>query len=303
MSCAIITCGGIGDVCQALSAATLFEAEHNRKADIYVNSHIEILDFIKKCTYFNVFQCPSRTNEYKDPENPLNLPKTFLDNLINEYDAVYSCWPDSLTLAWHAFPWKDYVRTYKAFMQTKVSLKANENFKHEAIKPNTKNIFIHVTSITMEKNYPLPKLQALVNLFNKVGYNIIIARTSQWKGSPLPFFCQGNYIDLVDRPLEETINILNKCDYFIGIDSAYAHISFHLQIPRIVLQQRYQTPYHIIRYHETCEDDMPLESPLESIFNRVMLNLTEPLTSAIPAYVQIPYQADMRNLLIKKDFT
>jgi ADP-heptose:LPS heptosyltransferase len=151
----------------------------------------------------------------------------------------------------------------------------------------------------MEKNYPLPALQELINKLNGTNYNVIISRTSSWKGTPLPFFLQGKYYDLVDRPIKEVMNVLNCCDYFIGIDSAFSHIAYHLNKPRMVLQYN-QNPYHVVRYHENLNHDLPLNVSPDHIFNRVMLNLKDPLTQALPAYMNIPYQTNTKQLLFKK---
>lgn len=300
MSTAIITCGGIGDVLESVKAGVVHMAHNQEPVDIYINSHQEIIDFVQKCTYFPAFPCPERTNSFKDVENPLNLPPLFLDSLFEKYDSVYSCFPDSLGQAPFAFPWFKFVKSYKEFLKTKVDIRTEHFFRYAAINSDTKNIFIHATSITMEKNYDLSKLQKLVNLFNKTNYNLIIARTSTWKGAQLPFFCQGKFYDMVDRPIGEVVDVMDKCDYFVGIDSGLAHISYHLGLPRLVLQQHFGQPFHISRYHEDVTDDLPLGVEPEHIFNRVMLNLRDPLTQAIPAYIAIPYTANTKQLLYKK---
>lgn len=305
MQAAIITTGGIGDVLHGLIAATLWFDKHSKwctqavSPHIYVNSHQEIVDFINKCTYFKAYPCPARVNNFRDAENPLNLPSGFIDNLFNSYNNVYSCFPDALGQAAFSFPWFQYVKSYKGFLQTKIRIKTQENFIHEAINKNTKNIFIHPTSVTFQKNYPLMALQELINKLNSSNYNVIISRTSQWKGTQLPFFLQGKYYDLVDRPIEDVVNVMNNCDYFVGIDSGLSHIAYHLGLPRLVLQYD-NNPYHIARYHEDVTDDLPLSSSPEQIFNRIMLNVRDPLTYSLPAYMQIPYNFNTKQLLYKK---
>lgn len=299
MSCAIISTGGIGDTLLALSAATRYQRHNDEPIDIYVNSHQEILDFVNKCTYFRAFPCPERKNQFQDPENPLNLPKEFLDKLFKEYGLVYSCFPDSLGRAPFDFPWFKYVKSYKEFLRTKVHIKT-QNGKSPAINPNTKNIFLHATSVTMEKNYSLSALQNLVTMLNTTNYNVIICRTSSWKGTQLPFFCKGNFYDMVDRPIEEAVSTLASSDYFIGIDSSFAHLAYHLEVPRLVLHQHFNQPFHISRYHEDTGDDLPLNTSPEQIFNRVVLNIKQPYTLVIPSYLNIPHNVNAKQLLYGK---
>lgn len=309
MNAAFIGSGGIGDVLQTLIAATLFR---NRYAgygmgsldrggvQIYINSHKEIYDFVKKCTDFEVFQCPERGVAFPDTENSLNLPQDFLDNLFKKYDKVYAVTPDFLFQAPFSFPWFHYCKSYKRFLQIPVQLQTDYKFKHEAINPNTKNVFLNMTSVTMEKNYSFPALQKLVDFFAKSNYNVIIARISNWKGTPIPFLLQGKFYDLVDRPIDEVVNILNKCDYFCGIDSGFSHIAYHLGLPRLILQYQFNQPFHIARYQNDTTDCIPLNSTPETIFNRIMLNLRDPITEAIPAQFNIPYQTNTKQLLYKK---
>jgi hypothetical protein len=298
MSCAIITSGGIGDCLESLKAASLYQLHNDEPVEIYVNSHQEIVDFINKCTYFPALRCPERKNNFNDAENPLNLPKEFLDGLFKEFSSVYSCFPDSLGTAPFDFPWFRFVKSYKEFIRTKVHFRPPTI--SPAINPDTKNIFIHATSITPEKNYSLSSLQSLVSLLNSLNCNIIICRASQWKGEKLPFFCKGKFYDLVDRPIEEAVSTLQRSDYFIGIDSSFAHIAYHLGIPRLVLQQHFNQPFHLARYHEDVTDDIPLNIGPEQIFNRVALNLREPYTMAIPAYLNIPHNVNTKQLLYRK---
>jgi hypothetical protein len=301
MSVAIITAGGIGDCLMAVQAATLYQSINLEPVEIWVNSHQEIVDFINKCTYFPAFKCPEHHNKFHDPENPLNLPKDFLDGLFTKHTNVWSAFPDSLGQCAFAFPWYRFCKNYKAFLRTKIHVKQYpRSFENLALNPDTKNIFIHATSITLEKNYQMTKLQKLVNMLNTTNYNVIICRTSEWKGTPLPFFCQGKYYDLVDEPIDKVIYTLRKSDYFIGIDSGPAHVAYHLDVPRIVLHNNFNIPMHLVRYHEDSSDDLPLNVEPEVIFNRVMLNLKDPLTYAIPSYLTIPHNANTKQLLFKK---
>lgn len=312
MKSAFITAGGIGDTLQTLQAATLFYDKNiekfqinptslpvPRRPDIYVNSHQEIVDFVNKCTYFSAYSCPERVGGFKDSENPLNLKTDFLDELHKKYDKVFAVTPDFLFQAPLSFPWFEYCKSYKRFMQTQVYTKTQDDFCHDAINPNTKNIFFNFTSVTLEKNYSLPFVQKIIDLFNKTSYNIIIARTSNWKGTPIPFFAQGRFYDLVDKPIEEVMGVLNKCDYFCGIDSAFSHISYHLGLPRLILQYQYNQPFHIVRYQNDTTDCIPLNVPPEQVFNRIMLNLRDPITQALPQF-NIPYQTNTKQLLFKK---
>lgn len=297
MSSAFIVTGGLGDSLLGLCAPTHWQMHNDEPIKIYVNSHQEICDFVEKCTYFDAEMCPARTGGFPDPENPLNLPPEFLDQLHKEHEHVWSSFPDSLGQAPFGFPWFQYVRSYKEYMRTKVSLRCGTVKSPAQTK---KHIFLHMTSVTLEKNYSLTKLQTLVNIFNQTNYEVVIARTSQWKGTPLPFFCTGKYIDLVDQPIERICMEIRDSDYFVGIDSSMAHIAYHIGIPRIVLQQHHNSPFHLVRYHEDVCDDMSLESSPEQIANRVLLNLKDPLTENIPAYLSIPANVSTKQLLYKK---
>lgn len=296
MSCAFIVTGGLGDALLGLIAPTLYQLHNEEPIRIFVNSHQEIVDFINKCTYFQAEKCPERTGGFADPENPLNLPPEFLEKLHKDYDHVYSCFPDALGQAPFAFPWFKYAKSYKDFMRTKVHMKVNQLFTPR----NTKIVFIHATSVTLEKNYPLTKLQRLMDMFNKTHYAVELARTSSWKGAPLPFFCMGVYKDIVDRPIEEVVSLMAQADYFIGIDSGLAHIAYHLGLPRVVLQQHFNQPFHLARYHQDPTDDLPLDIPPEVIFTRAMLNIKDPITQAIPAYLNLPPNVNTKQLLYKK---
>lgn len=291
---AIIVTGGIGDVLVGLQAGMLIGPE---KCHIFVNSHKEILDFVQKCTYFHVLPCPERQPLLPDAENPLNLPRQFLKGLHQDYQKVYSCFPDGLGLNPFAFPWYQYVKSYKEFLRVKIPIKVNV-LDHGNAPPI--NVFCNFTSVTLEKNWPLPKVQKFVDFLNKTRYNVIIARTSGWKGVQIPFFCVGKYYDLVDLPIETVVNALAKCNYFVGIDSGLAHIAYHLGIPRVVLQRHFNTPWHIVRWQNETDCCLPLEAGAEMVLDRLMLNLRNPITVAIPSNISVPALVNAKQMLIQK---
>jgi hypothetical protein len=299
MSLALITAGGIGDSLFAVQCAALYEYHNDGPIHIYVNSHQEIVDFINGCTFYKGIRCPDRVNKLPDPENPLCLPKEFLDQLYSNYDEVYSAFPDALGQAPFSFPWFRYTKAYKNVLKTKIHVKTGI-LNCDTIDKNTKNVFLNLNSITIEKNYPLTEIQKLVNILNQTEYNVIIARCSSWKGQPLPFFCQGKYCDLVDKSIDEVVSTMSHCDYFCGIDSGLSHVAYHLDIPRIVLHQQYNQPFHLARYHEDVMEDMPLNSSAEQIAHRIILNLRDSVTTALPTYFNIPCLTNTKQLLFKK---
>lgn len=300
MKAAFIVTGGIGDF--LLSTPSIVSWKNNHPfddLDIYVNSHKELLDFILKCTDFNAFICPPRLNVLKDPESPLNLGTHFLDSLFKKYEEVYSLCPDSLGQMPFSFPWFKYSSNYEDFTLLKCPLKLFNKFNHTALNPDTKNILIHATSVTFEKNLSTPVLQKLVDLFSTTNYNLIIVRTSTWQGTPIPFMVKGKFHDVVDQSIEITANLVANSDYVVSIDSAISHLAYHLSKPRLILHYN-QHPIHLVRYHSLISQELSINTPPEQIFNRVMLNIRDPITQKIPASLNIPYQTNTKQLLYKK---
>lgn len=300
MKAAFIITGGIGDF--LLSSPAIISWKNRVPLDnfkIYVNSHKELLNFINECTPFHAFPCPTRLNVLKEPENPLNLGIDFLDELFQENDKVYALCPDSLGQMPFAFPWYDYDSNYEDFSLLKCPISFYNNFTHEALNQNTKNILIHATSVTFDKNLPMPALQKLIDLFAQTNYNVIITRTSQWQGTPIPFMVQGKFHDIVDQPISRLVNFVAHSDYVISIDSAISHLAYHLNKPRLTLNYN-QHPLHLVRYHTLISQELTTNTSPEQIFNRVMLNLRDPITQKIPASLNIPYQTSTKQLLYKK---
>lgn len=293
MKTAIIGVGGLGDILRVAQAATLIGG-----ATIYVNSHKEVYDFCDKSLFFPAKECPKRNAFFKESEHPLNLPKEFIDELFSSYSNVYFAAPDDLGTASLSFPWFKYVDSYKDYVRIKVPIRV-----HPVINPIPKvrkRIFIHATTVTMEKNYSLTYLQALVDLLNKTPYEIVIARTSKWKGTELPFYLEGKYIELVDRPIEECIYYLNSSDYFFGVDSSFSHVAYHLNLPRLIVLNNYHNPIHICRWQEDISDTLPLDAQPEMVFNRIMLGMKDPITQTLPTFFNIPHTVNTKQLLYKK---
>ncbi len=297
MNAAFIVTGGLGDFLLSSPAIVHWHLK-GHVAHVHVNSHNELFDFVKKSTLFKAFKCPKRLSVLKEPENPLNLGTAYLDTLFREYDRVYALCPDGLGQMPFAFPWFDYVSNYEDFTLTKMPI-LHSNDKPEAINPDKKNVLIHATSVTLEKNIPFPTLQRLVDLFGQTDYNLIITRTSEWQGTPIPFFVNGKFVDVVNQPITELVKLVAHADYVISIDSAVSHLAYHLSRPRLNLAYN-QNPFHLVRYHTNIAQELSIHNSAEQIFNRVMLNMRDPITQKIPASVNIPYQTSTKQLLFKQ---
>jgi len=301
---AIIVCGGIGDVLYGLRAATILKniphkEESDVGIDIFVNSHSEITDFINTCTEFKAKQCPERDNLMPEPENPLNLPMEFIDQLYKDYNMVFACFPDGLGLNPFAFPWYAFCRTYKDFLRTRVKITIpTEVLNAESVSGRA--VFIHANSVTPQKNWPLSELNKLIGMFNGTNFHPVVARLSRWKGEPIPFYCAGNFTDLCDKPIVNVLAHLLFAKHAICIDSGLAHCAYHLGVPRTVLQQHFQQPFHMVRWQEDTSDMIPLGATAEQIFNRVMLTIKEPMAYMIPPYLAIPANVNKKQLFAQK---
>lgn len=120
----------------------------------------------------------------------------------------------------------------------KIWTNAQETLKTSLIKHRIGDkpvVSIHCTSSQTSKNYSLKSWQIIVKALIDKGYCVIEIGLK-----PNIQLSSKSFIDVTQEnlSLSESINILKLSNYFIGIDSSFAHVANAINIPSIILLGR-----------------------------------------------------------------
>ena len=294
----IIGCGGIGDLILSQQCGHLISQGYDPKRPLvyfYYPVRDEVFRVIQYLFPLNSHQI---SEEY-DRGNNFEKDEKYRDMFKKDHpylDIVYWVVPDLLFVNNYAFNYKKYNIDIQTIKSTRVLL----NSRYPAQK------IIYCALATSTPNYHYPYLRQLfIDLAGALpSHTIYFPNITKWGGKELSFGDLTNLpsnIYIHDNPdFIESLEVLKKSEYCICTCNGTSHISYHLGIPRLILDPQFERPAWVARWKENESECIDRLIDPGTIARIVKTNIEMPQTSLIDRKYLLYDQDWERVLMLKK---
>jgi hypothetical protein len=290
--------GGIGDTLLGRQCGYFAERAGDEVSFFYPVRE-EIFRVIKHF-FPNSIQIGEAFDSGNNFEKDITYRNQFRDLHLNkDYDqTIYWVVPDLLFANDHAFDYKKYNIDIQTIKSTKVLLNQR--------KPIEKIVYCALATSTPNYEYPYIRY-FLKDLSDRLpDYKIYFPYVSNWSGKSL------NFGDLTGLPKNvwvhenpdflESIEILKKSCYCVCSCNGPSHISYHLGIPRLILDPQFMRPAWVARWKENESECVDRHIDPDTASYIVATNIRIPQTTLIDRKFLLNKTIDWKQALFLKKF-
>jgi hypothetical protein len=295
MNIAMIGCGGIGDC--LLSYQCGYHAETLGHEIWYFhpvrNEVFRVLNHI----FPNCKQIDESYDEGNNFEKDVRVRAKFMKEYQN-FDVYYWVVPDLLFNNDYTFPYWQFDIHPQTIKQTRV---LTHKWKKDIYNP-----IIYCALATSTPNYDYPYLrQLLIDLAGSLSsHTIYFPNITKWGDKELSFGDLTNlpsnvWID--DNPdFLDSLKVLKRSEYCISTCNGVSHLSYHLGIPRLILDPQFGKPAWISRWKEQENECIDRLTDPGTVARIVRTNIEMPQTTLIDRKYLLYDQDWERVLMLKK---
>lgn len=194
------------------------------------------------------------------------------------YDKYYFHAPD---LLWQ----NEYAFEYKRFKTTPLAIKTYRGLTH-LYNPSKK---IYIAHISTTENYSYPKIIELIDEIaaRLPNHEIIVPILESWAANKLDYsnIVNHQFSDNVKIKINpsfiESIKDVCTSEYTVCCDNGMSHLSHNLGQPNLLLDGRYMQLPWMVRWKESFENCVPMETPPDVLGRIVEINVKQPISTLI----------------------
>lgn len=272
----IIGSHGVGDCLLSIQCAYFLRLK-GISVDIKISARNEIFNVLKELfPDFNINQIHERYGE----DNKILHNNLLLEEVTKGYNEFYYIIPDLLYRNPYAFDFKKYNTTPEIIRSIRTLLK--EKTESEKIIYCGLNMFL--------ESRMHPDIKGLLNKLAEIlpDYNVYFPHITKWNNKELIYKdnfenMEKNVIIDTRNNFSESLKVLKKSQYFICGDNGVSHISYHLGINGILLDDFCNNMKWISRWRDDAGySSIPLSTSPLNIARIVKTNLEIPQTTLLP---------------------